>query len=73
MQSIRLLLCLFFIVLAHGAYDWYSNQPQDAGIDVPSGKLMSLSFAPFREGFSPLEKKYPLPEHVDEDFHSEKL
>jgi hypothetical protein len=53
MQSIRLLLCLFFIVLAHGAYDWYSNQPQDAGIDVPSGKLMSLSFAPFREGFSP--------------------
>ena len=67
MQSIRLLLCLFFIVLAHGAYDWYSNQPQEAGIDVPSGKLMSLSFAPFREGFSPLEKKYPLPEHVDED------
>ncbi|MFM8340908.1 MAG: exo-beta-1,3-glucanase [Methylomonas sp.] len=58
---------MFFIVLAHGAYDWYSNQPQEAGIDVPSGKLMSLSFAPFREGFSPLEKKYPLPEHVDED------
>jgi exo-beta-1,3-glucanase (GH17 family) len=67
MQSIRLLLCLFSIVLAHVAYDWYSNQPQDAGVDVPSGKLMSLSFAPFREGFSPLEKKYPLAEHVEED------
>ncbi|CAD6881906.1 putative beta (1-6) glucans synthase [Methylomonas albis] len=43
------------------------NRPQDAGTDVPSGKLMSLSFAPFREGFSPLEEKFPLAEHIDED------
>ncbi|WP_256360694.1 hypothetical protein [Methylomonas koyamae] len=28
---------------------------------------MSLSFAPFREGFSPLLEKFPLAEHVDED------
>lgn len=35
---------------------------QDAGVDVPAGKLMSLSFASSREGF-----KSPLPEHIDED------
>ncbi len=67
MQSVRVLVCLCFIVLTHGAIDWYRNQPQDAGTDVPSGKLMSLSFAPFREGFSPLEKIYPLADHVEED------
>jgi exo-beta-1,3-glucanase (GH17 family) len=67
MPSIRVLLCLIFIFLVHGSFAWLSNQPQDAGTDVPSGKLMSLSFAPFREGFSPLEEKFPLPEHIDED------
>lgn len=67
MPNIRVLLCLIFILLVHGSVAWLSNQPQDAGTDVPSGKLMSLSFAPFREGFSPLEEKFPLPEHIDED------
>lgn len=67
MPSIRLLLCLILIFIAHGSFDWYTNQPQDAGIDVPSGKLKSLSFAPFREGFSPLEEIFPLSEHIDED------
>ncbi|MGZ5051800.1 MAG: glycoside hydrolase family 17 protein [Methylobacter sp.] len=41
--------------------------PQDVGADVPSGKLNSLSFAPYREGQGPLEKKYPSPEQIDED------
>ena len=67
MPIIRLLLSLLLIFIVHGALDWFSNQPQDAGVDVPSGKLMSLSFAPFREGFSPLEEAFPLPEHIDED------
>ncbi len=67
MPSIRILLCLILIFLGHAGFDWLSNQPQDAGTDVPSGKLMSLSFAPFREGFSPLEKIPPLAEHIDED------
>ena len=67
MHFARIIVCSLLIVLVHGGCDWYSNLPQDAGTDVPSGKLTSLSFAPFREGFSPLEKKYPLPEHVDED------
>jgi len=67
MPSIRLLLCLILIFIAHGSFDWFINQPQEAGVDVPSGKLKSLSFAPFREGFSPLEEIFPLPEHIDED------
>ncbi|WFP49167.1 exo-beta-1,3-glucanase [Methylomonas sp. EFPC3] len=67
MPSLRLLLCLILILSVHGGYAWLSNRPQDAGTDVPAGKLMSLSFAPFREGFNPLLAKFPLPEHVDED------
>ncbi len=65
----RLMLCCFLIFLVHGISAWLINQPRDAGTDVPSGKLTSLSFAPFREGFSPLEEVFPLPEHIDEDLH----
>jgi len=67
MPLARLLLCSLLILLVHGSFAWILNRPQDAGIDVPSGKLMSLSFAPFREGFSPLEEVFPLKEHIDED------
>ena len=67
MPSLRILLCCFFILLVHGFLAWFLNQPQDVGLDVPSGKLNSLSFAPFREGFSPLEEIFPLPQHVEED------
>ena len=67
MLSARLMLCCFLIFLVHGFLTWFINQPQEAGLDVPSGKLTSLSFAPFREGYSPLEEKFPLPQHIDED------
>lgn len=67
MYSVRLLLCSILILLAHSGFTWFSNHPQDAGTDVPSGKLMSLSFAPFREGYSPLDEIFPLAEHIDED------
>jgi exo-beta-1,3-glucanase (GH17 family) len=67
MRVTRLLLSLLLILIVHGAISWFVNQPQEAGVDVPSGKLMSLSFAPFREGYSPLEEIFPLPEHIDED------
>ncbi|OAI09004.1 exo-beta-1,3-glucanase [Methylomonas methanica] len=67
MRTTKLLFCLVFIVVVHGAIAWSLNRPQDAGVDVPSGKLRSLSFAPYREGFSPIEEKFPLPEHIDAD------
>ena len=63
----KLIFNFLLVVLAHIIFVWYSNQPQDVGKDVPAGKLMSLSFAPFREGFSPLEKTKPLPEHIEQD------
>ncbi len=62
MKTAKILLCLLLIIIVHGAVDWFINQPQDAGADVPAGKIMSLSFASSREGF-----KTPLPEHIDED------
>ncbi|CAD6873230.1 glycoside hydrolase family 17 protein [Methylomonas fluvii] len=67
MRPTKLLFCLMFIFAVHGAIAWSLNRPQDAGVDVPSGKLRSLSFAPYREGFSPIEEKFPLPEHIDAD------
>lgn len=67
MQSAKILFTVAFVLVIHGAIAWLSNQPQDAGPDVPSGKLRSLSFAPYREGFSPITKTFPLPEHVEED------
>ncbi|MGZ4980379.1 MAG: glycoside hydrolase family 17 protein [Methylobacter sp.] len=55
------------IVLLNGLLGWSSNLPQNVGSDVPSGKLNSLSFAPYREGQGPLDKKFPTPEQIDED------
>ncbi len=67
MRNFKLLLCLLLIILVHLSLDWFNNQPQQAGIDVPTGKLTSLSFSPFREGYSPLEEVFPLAEHIEED------
>lgn len=67
MKNAKILFCFILLVIAHGTIAWLANRPQDAGSDVPAGKLMSLSFAPFRDGFSPIEQKFPLPEHIDED------
>jgi len=62
MKHAKIPLCLILIIIIHGAIDWFTNRPQDAGADVPAGKIMSLSFASSREGF-----KTPLSEHIDED------
>ncbi|QWF71455.1 exo-beta-1,3-glucanase [Methylomonas paludis] len=67
MKSVKILICLLFIIISNAAIQWYANQPQMAGTDLPPGKFKSLSFAPFREGYSPLDKKFPLPEHIDQD------
>ena len=68
LMKITRLLVLFLIILTiNGLIAWLSNLPQDAGIDVPDGKISSVSFAPFREGQSPLTKVYPSTEQIDAD------
>lgn len=67
MRATRLLLCTLLVLLVHLSVACFVNQAQQAGPDVPSGKLRSLSFAPFREGYSPLEEIFPTVEQVDED------
>lgn len=62
----RIALCAL-IVLLGCVFAWLTNLPQDAGLDVPEGKLNSLSFAPFREGHNPIEGKFPNAAEVDED------
>ncbi|MGR9037663.1 MAG: glycoside hydrolase family 17 protein [Gammaproteobacteria bacterium] len=61
---------IFFAALAitvNGLLSWWSNLPQDAGPDVPEGKISSVSFAPFREGQSPLTEVFPSAEQIDSD------
>ncbi|WP_367155376.1 glycosyl hydrolase family 17 protein [Methylomonas sp. HYX-M1] len=67
MPKVRLLLCIILLCLVHAILAWQINRPVDAGIDVPSGKLASLSFAPFPEGYNPLEKTFPSYQLIDED------
>jgi len=55
------------IILLYSTVAWLSNLPQDAGIDVPDGKLNSLSFAPYREGQSPLDEIFPSVAEIDAD------
>ncbi|MGR8930065.1 MAG: glycoside hydrolase family 17 protein [Gammaproteobacteria bacterium] len=63
----RMLFCCLFIVLVHFGIACLNNRPQAVGLDVPSGKLMSLSYAPFREGYSPLQEIFPPEEYIAED------
>jgi len=55
------------IILLYSTVAWLSNLPQDAGIDVPDGKLNSLSFAPYHEGQSPLDEIFPSVAEIDAD------
>ncbi len=67
MKISRLLLFILMVIAVNGLLSWLSNSPQDAGPDVPDGKLSSVSFAPFREGESPLTEVFPTAEEIDED------
>ncbi len=67
MLFVRFSALLALIVAIHFSLAWYLNQPQYAGPDVPAGKLQSLSFAPYRAGYSPITSRFPLPEHVEGD------
>ena len=46
---------------------WWPNRPQAAGPDVPAGRLNSVSFAPFRDGQSPLLGRFPTAAEVAAD------
>lgn len=67
MKISRLILFFLLIIAVNGLLSWLSNLPQDAGPDVPDGKISSVSFAPFREGQSPLTEVFPTAEEIDED------
>lgn len=55
------------IIVLTGIGSWLGNLPTDIGLDVPDGKLNSLSFAPFREGQDPVKKAFPSDEQVQAD------
>lgn len=67
MKISRLILFVILVIAVNGLLAWLCNLPQDAGPDVPDGKISSVSFAPFREGQSPLTGIYPTHEQIDED------
>ena len=67
MKISRLIIFFLMVITVNGLFSWLSNLPQDAGPDVPDGKISSFSFAPFREGQSPLTKVYPTTEQIEED------
>ena len=67
MKISRLILFLLVVVAFNGLLAWIINLPQDAGPDVPEGKISSVSFAPFREGQSPLTEVFPTSEQIEED------
>ena len=58
---------IVLIILANGLFNWLTNLPHDIGNDIPQGKLNSLSFAPYRDGQSPLEGKFPTAAQIDAD------
>ena len=63
----RISLVAVLVIVFSGLFGWLVNQPQHAGADVPEGKLLSLSFAPFRQGQSPLKEIFPSFKEIDED------
>ena len=67
MKISRLIVFFLMVIAVNGLFSWLSNLPQDAGPDVPDGKISSFSFAPFREGQSPLTKVYPTTDQIDAD------
>ena len=55
------------VILFSGLLCYFYNLPQEIGLDVPEGKLNSLSFAPFREGQNPILELFPSSGEIDED------
>ncbi len=67
MKISRLFLFLLIVIGLNGLFFYLSNVPEYAGKDVPDGKINSFSYAPFREGQSPITKIYPTEAQIDDD------
>jgi len=67
MKLARTLFFIALVVVVNALITWLNNLPQDAGVDVPGGKVNSVSFAPFREDHSPLTEVFPSAQEIDED------
>jgi len=63
----RTALLVTLVIVLNGLFGLLYNLPKAVGDDVPEGKLNSLSFAPFREGQSPLEAIFPTSAEIEED------
>lgn len=66
MRSLRFLAVLVVAGLASLLFWGLSNQPVPLKAP-PGGKLRSVSFAPYRDGQSPLIAVYPSPAQIEED------
>ncbi|NYZ13203.1 glycoside hydrolase [Azospirillum sp. RWY-5-1] len=66
MRILTILAVLLVAGLANLAVWWLPNRPVPLEAP-PGGKLTSVSFAPFRDGQSPLTKSFPTPAQIDED------
>ena len=67
MKFLRLILFVLLVIAVNGLVAWLNNLPQNAGPDVPDGKISSISYAPFREGDSPLTGIFPTTQEIDAD------
>lgn len=47
-----------------GFFNWPVQLSTELG---PAAKVMSFSFAPYRDGYSPLEAKFPTQQHIHDD------
>ncbi len=66
MRYLTILAALVVAILANYALWCAPNRPVPLE-PPPGGKLRSISFAPFRDGQSPLTRVYPTPEQIDAD------
>ena len=66
MRILNLLAVLLVAGLATAALWYLPNRPVPLEAP-PGGKLQSVSFAPFRDGQSPLTRVYPSTEQIEED------
>jgi len=66
MRYLTILAALAVAILANYALWCAPNHPVPLE-PPPGGKLSSISFAPFRDGQSPLTRVYPTPEQIDAD------